>query len=117
MRLFIYNSSATRPTADQQILRGEINLILSCPFGVLGPVLRHCVQVTCYLNTESLPDPVSRKSLRLVIARTSIFCSVFCVDVPTCGNSMFCGNARNRGFTRGSSGNTSRPTDANYVTR
>ena len=69
-----------------------------------------------YLTT-SLPDPVSRKSLRLVIARNSTFRSVSCVDAPMCGNSMFCGNARNRGFTRGSSGNTSRPTDANYVTR
>ena len=64
-------------------------------------------------STRSLPDPVSRKSLKFVIARTSIFRSVSCVRVPTCGKSTFCGNASNRGFTRGSSGNTSRPTDAN----
>ncbi|KAF8550917.1 hypothetical protein OG21DRAFT_355457 [Imleria badia] len=66
------------------------------------------------IHSRSLPDPVNKKSLKLVIARTSILRSVSCVRVPTCGNSTFCGNASSRGFTRGSSGYTSKPTDANY---
>ena len=69
--------------------------------------------ISSQLWDEVLADPVSKKSLKFVIAHTTNFRSESCVQTPTCGSSTFCGNASSRGLTCGLSGYTSRPTDIN----
>ena len=68
-----------------------------------------------YLNSGimSKPLPLVRKSRRLESARISIFFCESQVSVPIWGSSVALGNSSSRGFTCGSSGNTSRPTAPN----
>jgi len=68
-------------------------------------------------GTRSFPWPLRRKSLKLVSARTSMWRWESWFSVPMCGRSTFCGNSSKRGFTRGSFGYTSRPTDESYSGR
>ena len=79
-----------------------------------SPSTSRCARFHLSSGTRSLPEFVSKKSLKFVIERTTNFRSELCVKTPTCGSSTFCGNASNRELTCGSSGYTSRPTYDNY---